>query len=87
MNPHLKNILVKVNDKKSLDSSSGLNEPVLENDLLNLSTIRKFTESAFKISQMKEALQIYKENKASNAEKEMQQAFEDTKKEQFIGKR
>jgi len=51
MNPHLKEILIKVNDKKSLDSQSQYGpDPVLENDLLNSSTIRKFTEAAFKIT-------------------------------------
>ena len=57
MNPALKNILVRASSSKSLISS---NNSEFKNDLVNKSTIDQYIQEAFKISEQKEKLKVYK---------------------------
>jgi hypothetical protein len=71
LNPAIKDVLLKMEKHALMNKDSSrpsLTGAEIVNDLVNGGTINQFTERAFKITEMRQKLEIYKENRVYQAE-------------------
>ena len=73
MNASLKNILVAMDQKGPSNTQSIQEAGEINNDIFNEAIINQYTESAFKISDLRYKLEIYKSNLQLQKEKEIQE--------------
>jgi hypothetical protein len=73
MNASLKNILVAMDQKGPSNTQSIQEAGEINNDIFNEAIINQYTESAFKISDLRHKLEIYKSNRQLQKEKEIQE--------------